>query len=176
MARPSEEFLLAWSSLTSDDPAPGWQAIALPPVGAIDVQAGRRSPDNAEAILLCFHSARLAPAEKLPEGQGFIVERVDSGGGARLGLALTRRAAGSAELFAAMACDVVGALDEAAAAGAAEPKLLQAFLRRVGAWQEFMRKGSQSLSPESEIGLMGELTLLRAIIDEGVPVASAIES
>jgi hypothetical protein len=176
MARPSEEFLLAWSSLSSNDLAPGWQAIALPPAGTIDVRAGRRSPDNAEAILLGFPSARLALAEKLPEGQGFVVERVVSGGEALLGLALTRRAAGSAELFAAMACDVVGALDEAAAAGAGEPKLLQAFLRRVGTWQEFMRKGSQLLSPESEIGLVGELALLRAIIDEGMPVTAAIES
>jgi hypothetical protein len=176
MARPSEEFQLAWSSLSTDDPTPGWQAIALPPAGTIGIQAGRRSPDNAEAILLGFPSSRLALAEKLPEGQGFSVERADSEGAGELRLALTRRAAGSAELFASMACDVVGALDEAAAAGAAEPRLLQVFLGRVGAWQEFMRKGSQSLSPEAEIGLVGELALLRAIIDEGVPVASAIES
>lgn len=176
MARPSEEFLLTWSALSTNDPTPGWQAIALAPAGPIDIQAGRRSPDNAEAILLGFPSARLASAEKLPEGQGFSVERADPDGAGHLRLALTRRAAGSAELFAAMACEVVGALDEAAAAGAAESKLLQMFLGRVGAWQEFMRKGSQSLSPEAEIGLVGELTLLRAIIDEGVPVTSAIES
>lgn len=176
MARPSEEFLLAWSSLSADDPIPGWRAISLPPAGPVCMQAGRRSPDNAEAILLGFPSARLAPAEKLPEGQGFSVERADFDGARQLRLALTRCAAGSAELFAAMACDVVGALDEAASTGAAEPKLLQVFLGRVGAWQEFMRKGSQSLSPESEIGLVGELTLLRAIIDAGVPLASAIES
>ncbi|MBS0466041.1 MAG: PD-(D/E)XK motif protein [Proteobacteria bacterium] len=176
MARPSEEFLLAWSSLSGRDLSPGWQAIALPPAGPVSVHAGRRSPDNAEAILLTFRSIRLAPAEKLPEGQGFSVERADPDAAGQLRLALTRRAAGSAELFAAMACDVVGALDEAAAAGAAEPKLLQAFLGRVGAWQEFMRKGSQSLSPEAEVGLVGELTMLRAIIDEGMALNSAIES
>lgn len=168
--------MLAWSSLSSDDLEPGWQAIALPLAGPINIYAGRRSPDNAEAILLSFPSARLAPAEKLPEGQGFSVERADFGDTGRLGLALTRRTAGSADLFAAMACDVVGSLDEAAAAGSAEQKLLQVFLSRVGAWQEFMRKGSQSLSPESEIGLVGELTLLRTIIDSGVPPAVAIES
>jgi hypothetical protein len=176
MARPSEEFLLAWSSLSADETTPGWRAIALPPAGTVYVEAGRRSPDNAEAILLGFLSARLPPAEKLPEGQGFNVEHADSDGTCKLRLALTRRAAGSAELFGAMACDVIGALDEAAAAGATEQKLLRVFLGRVGAWQEFMRKGSQSLSPESEIGLFGELTLLRAIIDAGVPLASAIES
>lgn len=176
MARPSEEFLLAWSSLSGEDPTPGWQAIALPSADTVEVQAGRRSPDGAEAILLAFPSVRLPPAEKLPEGQGFSVERADPESAAQLRLALTRRPAGSTELFAAMACDVVGALDEAASAGMAEPKLLRVFLGRVGAWQEFMRKGAQTLSPEAEIGLMGELTLLRAIIDAGVSLATAIES
>ncbi|RSE90423.1 PD-(D/E)XK motif protein [Achromobacter denitrificans] len=176
MARPSEEFLLAWSSLSADDSVPGWQVIPLPLAGPVSVQAGRRSPDNAEAILLSFPSARLAPTERLPEGQGFSVERADSEGALQLRLALTRRTAGGAELFATMVCDVVGALDEAALTGAAEGKLLQVFLGRVGAWQEFMRKGSQLLSPEAEVGLVGELTLLRTIIDAGLPAISVIES
>lgn len=176
MARPSDEFLLAWSSLSGSDPTPGWQAISLPAAGRIGVHAGRRSPDNAEAILLIFPSAGLPAAEKLPEGQGFSVERASSNGDGQLRLALTRRSAGSPELFASMACDVVGALDEAASAGESEAKLLRVFLGRVGAWQEFMRKGSQTLSPEAEVGLVGELTLLRAIIDAGMPLASAIES
>ena len=176
MARPSEEFLLAWSSLSGEDSTPGWQAISLPAAGRIGVQAGRRSPDNAEAVLLIFPSAGLPATEKLPEGQGFSVERANSDGDGQLRLALTRRSAGSPELFASMACDVVGALDEAASAGESEAKLLRVFLGRVGAWQEFMRKGWQTLSPKAEIGLVGELTLLRATIDAGLPLACAIES
>lgn len=176
MARPSDEFFLAWSSLRGDDPTLGWQAISLPPAGPIGIQAGRRSPDNAEAILLTFPAGSVKPAERLPEGQGFSVERVDSDGGDKLRLALTRKAAGSAEFFALMACDVVGALDESASSGEPEAKLLRTLLGRVGAWQEFMRKGSQSLSAEAEIGLFGELTLLRTIIDAGVPPAVAIDS
>jgi hypothetical protein len=140
------------------------------------VRAGRRSPDNTEAILVGFPSARLAAADKLPEGQGFAVERADPDGSGNLWLALTRKSAGSAELFAAMACDVVGALDDSVATGGDETKLLRVLTGRVGAWQEFMRKGTQVLSPEAEIGLIGELTLLRAIIDAGVPSARAIES
>ncbi|MBL8437024.1 MAG: PD-(D/E)XK motif protein [Zoogloeaceae bacterium] len=176
MARPSEEFLLAWSSLSGDDPKPGWHAIALPAAGSVELRAGRRSPDNAEAILLGFPSVQLAASEKLPEGQGFAVERADPESAGQHWLALTRRAAGSAELFSAMACDVVGALDDSAAAGAGEARMLRVFIGRVGAWQEFMRKGSQALSPEAEIGLVGELTLLRAIVDAGVPSAVAVES
>jgi hypothetical protein len=176
MARPSNEFLMAWSSLTSEDTEPGWQAISLPSAGPLHLRAGRRSPDNAEAVMVGFPTARLGAAEKLPEGQGFAVERADPEVNGRLWLALTRKSAGSVELFAVMACDVIGALDDAVAIGAEEAKLMRVFIGRVGAWQEFMRKGTQVLSPEAEIGLIGELTLLRAIIDAGVPAAVAIES
>jgi hypothetical protein len=176
MARPIDEFLLAWSSLTSADDDPGWQAIDLPSAGPLQLRAGRRSPGNDEAVLVGFPNARLAMADKLPEGQGFAVERADPEGNGRLWLALTRKSAGSVELFAAMACDVVGALDDEATAGSDEARLLRIFVKRVGAWQEFMRKGAQALSAEAEIGLIGELALLRAIINAGVPPALAIES
>jgi hypothetical protein len=174
MARPNDEFLMAWSSLRGADSEPGWQAIALPSAGPLQVRAGRRSPDNAEAVLVGFPSARLAAADKLPEGQGFAVERADPDGSGKLWLALTRKSSGSAELFAAMACDVIGALDEAAAS-VDEGKLLRLLVGRVGAWQEFMRKGAQALSFEAELGLIGELSLLRTIIDAGVPPELAIE-
>lgn len=176
MARPSNEFLMAWSSLSSADTEPGWQAIALPSAGLLQLRAGRRSPDNAEAVLVCFPTAKPAPADKLPEGQGFAIERADPEGNGRLWLALTRKSAGSSEVFTSMVCDVVGALDDAVAAGLDEAKLLRAFIGRVGAWQEFMRKGAQALSPESEIGLIGELTLLKAIFEAGAPEASSTES
>jgi hypothetical protein len=176
MARPSNEFLLAWSSLSSADAEPGWQAIALPSAGPLLLRAGRRSPDNAEAVLVCFPSAKLATADKLPEGQGFAVERADPDGSGKLWLALTRKSAGSAELFASMACDVVGALDDAVIAGSDEAKLLRILVGRVGAWQEFMRKGAQSLSPEAEVGLIGELELLRAAIDAGMSLALSVEA
>jgi hypothetical protein len=176
MARLSEEFKLAWSSLASHDSIPGWQAINLTAVGSVGLRAGKRSPDNAEAILLEFPCARFAAADKLPEGVGFAVERANPEKPGQLCLALTRRPAGNAELFTAMVCDVVGAMDESSSDGANEKKLLQIFISRVSAWQEFMRKGAQALSPEAEIGLIGELIVLRSIIDAGVTIATVIES
>jgi hypothetical protein len=167
---------MAWSSLSGDDAEPGWRSIILPPSGPLDVRAGRRSPDNAEAVLVGFPTAKIPPADKLPEGQGFSVERADLEGTGRLWIALSRKSAGSPELFAAMSCDVIGALDDAAAQGADEDRLLRVCIGRVGAWQEFMRKGTQALSPEAEIGLVGELALLSAIISSGLPLARAIES
>jgi hypothetical protein len=78
------------------------------------------------------------------------------------------------ELFAAMVADVAHAMD--AESSDDEKRLLRVFLGRIRAWQEFMRKGAHALSPESEIGLVGELTLLRTLIDAGLPLASAVES
>ncbi|WP_101050283.1 PD-(D/E)XK motif protein [Macromonas nakdongensis] len=176
MARPSNEFVLAWSSLTTADTDPGWQAIALPSAGPLQLRAGRRSPENAEAVLVGFPSARLAAADKLPEGQGFSVERADPDGDGWLWLALTRKPAGRPELFESMACDVIGALDDSVAAGSNEGKLLRIFVGRVAAWQEFMRKGAQTLSPEAEIGLFGELSVLRSILESGVAPLTALEA
>lgn len=175
MARPSEELVLAWSSLSCDDDAPGWQAISLPSAGPVEVQAGRRSPGNAEAILFCFPTARLARVERLPEGKGFLVEKADSTGQEGVRLALTRQAAGSTELFAAMACDVVGAIDDAAAEGASESKLLRVLVGRVLAWQQFMSRGATPLGAEAELGLAGELYFMALLLDSGVSPEVALK-
>ena len=175
MARPSKEFLLAWSSLHGTDQEAGWHAISLPSAGPVEVQAGRRAPTNAEAVLLFFPSAQLPRAERLPEGQGFLVEKVDSTNAVGLRLALTRKAAGSADLFATMVCDVIGAIDHAAAAGIAEASLLRTFIRRVVAWQQFMSRGAIPLSTEAELGLAGELTFMSRLLQAGVSAETVLE-
>ena len=176
MARPNEDFLVAWSSLSGESELDGWRTISIAPAGTIDIHVGRRFPGNEEALLVCFSVAHVAPTDKLPDGQGFSVERADPFGDGNTWLALTRKISGSAELFSAMACDVAGALDLAAAEGADEHRLLRVFLGRVRAWQEFMRKGATALSAEAEIGLIGELLTLAAIIDAGVPAHVATAS
>lgn len=175
MARPSEEFFLAWSSLFCDDESPGWQAISLPSAGPVEVQVGRRSPDNAEAVLFCFPTVGLPRSERLPEGKGFLVEKTDLIGHNGLQLALTRQPAGSSELFASMACDIVGAIDDAAAEGAPESKLLRVFIGRVHAWQQFMSRGSGPLSPEAELGLAGELYFLAFFLEAGISIGNILK-
>ena len=104
------------------------------------------------------------------------MERADPYQDGTTWLALTRKATGSPELFSAMACDVAGALDAAVSEGADQPKLFRVFLGRVKAWQEFMRKGAQALSPEAEIGLIGELIVLSAAMDAGVAPSDAVDA
>jgi hypothetical protein len=175
MVRPNEEFLLAWSSLSGNDTIPGWQVISLAPAGPVEVQAGRRSPANVEAILFCFPTAKLARTEKLPEGQGFLIERAEPENSGGLRLALTRQEAGGIELFSAMVCDVVGALDETAATGVDEIKLLRVLIGRVVAWKQFMSRGANPLSLEAELGLTGELNFMIALLESGVSVEEVLQ-
>ncbi|EKN4900068.1 PD-(D/E)XK motif protein, partial [Yersinia enterocolitica] len=169
MARQSEEFILAWLSLTSDSEVTGWQVISLPSSGTVEIQAGRRLPDNAEAVLFSFPTSRLARAEKLPGGKGFLVERAAAIGSNGLQLALTRQEEGNIELFTSMVCDVVGAIDQGVAEGVVESGLLQILVRRVLAWQQFMSHGSIPLSPEAELGLVGELYFMTILLDSQLP-------
>jgi hypothetical protein len=53
---------------------------------------------------------------------------------------------------------------------------LRAFLGRIRAWQEFMRKGGVPLSAENEVGLVGELTVLEKMLDVGMAPEAAIKA
>lgn len=174
MARLIDDIELAWRSLRDSAATSGWRSISIATIGPCSLLAGLSFPDKNEALLASFSSSAIPAAEKLPDGQGFMVSRVEPNGDGLTWLALTRGSNGSLELFAAMVADLAHAMDNEP--GADDKRLLRVFLGRIRAWQEFMRKGAQSLSPESEIGLVGELTLLRAIIDAGLPLATAIES
>ena len=176
MARQSNEFVLAWSSLSCNEELTGWQVISLSPSGPIEIQAGRRSPDNSEAVLLCFPTAKLPRSEKLPEGKGFIIEKVESYGLDSLRVALTRQISGNLELFSTMVYDVVGALDEAATSGEPETKLLRTFIGRVTAWQQFMSRGAGPLSPEAELGLAGEIHFITTFFELGVSPETLLNS
>ena len=172
MARRSDEFVAAWDSLASAaESASGWRSIPIARGGIVALRAGRRFPGNEESLLAGFAATTLPAAEKLPDGQGFAVERVDPLLDGKTWLALSRRSLGSVELFLTMSCDVAGALD--AEVGAEEPRALRVFLGRVRAWQEFMRKGAQPLGAEAEVGLVGELQTLSALIEAGVSAAMA---
>lgn len=173
MAKSIDEIELSWSSLTDSPDATGWRSIAVSSPAHVALRAGRSFPSKEEALLVGFPSVTIAAAEKLPESQGFAVSRLEATTEAAQWLALTRKSSGSFELFTAMVSDVVESLH--AAEPGDEKNLLRIFLRRIRAWQEFMRKGALALSPEAELGLVGELAALDAIIKEGVTASTAIE-
>jgi len=174
MARSIDEFSVAWDALSGNDAGEGWRCISVSPAGPCPMLAARRFPGNEEAMLAGFGLVKAPSKEFLPEGVGFETACADPHGDGKTWIALTRKDAGSAELFAEMVHDVVGRMDAVSESG--EEAVQRAMLSRVRAWQEFMRKTSRRLSPEEEIGLAGELNFLAILLDAGVPATSAIES
>lgn len=173
MARGSEEFELAWRSLSDSNGVAGWRTILVTSSGPCLLAAGRRFPGSEEALLVGFPGVSIPAAEQLPDGGGFNVERVDGFGEGASWLALSRKPTGNAALFLTMVCDVAGALEDDGALSGAQR--VQSFLGRVRAWQEFMRKERQSLEPEAEIGLVGELTVLSSLIACGLAPVTCIK-
>ena len=178
MARQTEhdELISAWRALAgAAGEAEGWRTIPLGGGSQKRLRAGRHFPGNEEALLVGFGSVQVPSALQLPQGRGFAVLEVDLGPESigRQWVALCRRAEGSLDMFTMMAIDVISNLN----IGTSEAGLFQIFLARIRAWQEFMRRGTETrLGPEAEIGLYGELLFLRALLVSGVPPSIATES
>ncbi|MNJ16986.1 hypothetical protein D3C77_112570 [compost metagenome] len=172
----SNEIQGIWRALSGAVTTPGWQTIDLLKAGSCQMKLARHSPSNEEAALVGFASTRIAPASRLPKGQGFRMERANLGEAldSYQWLAIVRQPSGPLDLFAAVVCDLAGLLS--CTGDMTESQLYQNLLARVRGWQEFMRKGRDGLSTEAEQGLVGELCLLRSLIEEGVFPISAIDA
>lgn len=174
MARPIDEFAMAWQALSGNGSDEGWRCISVLPAGPCSILAARRFPGNEEAMLAGFRFAKVPAKQALPEGVGFEVALEDPYGEGKTWIALTRKASGGEEMFAEMVCDVAGMMD--AAAGLGEDAVLRAMLSRIRAWQEFMRRTPRGLSSEAEVGLAGELAFLSLLLDAGMNASSVMES
>lgn len=172
-----DELVAAWRALVGDAGCVGWRTIEVAPAGNCRLRAGRHFPGNEEAILVGFTAIQKPASIQLPQGQGFLVSWADLGAESegRTWIALCKEDAGSLDLFATMADDVRSTLRTLRNADALVG--LQAFLSRIRAWQEFMRRGADNLlSAEAEVGLFGELEFLDQLITAGLPPWQAVEA
>lgn len=78
MVQPIEDIELAWDSLRDSADASGWRSISIARVGTCSLRVGLRFPEKNEALLVNFSSSAMPIGEKLPDGQGFAVSRVES--------------------------------------------------------------------------------------------------
>lgn len=174
MARLIDEIQLAWDSIQTAQGTSGWNTVAVLRSHPGRFRAGRNFPDQCEALLAGFRSSVISRNEKLPEGLGFHVARVNSEQDGLVWLALTRSPNGNLELFSAMVSDVLRAILTTGTGD--HSRELRAFLGRIRAWQEFMRKGALPLSAENEVGLVGELTVLEKMLEVGMAPEAAIRA
>lgn len=173
----AESLRQAWRALSCMGGSEGWRTIPIQLKAPCHLHAGRHCPGGQEAIVVGFRGVTLPPDPHLPQGHGFGVAR-PSGDALEKScawLALSRKAAGGIDLFAMMAGDLVRLLEGFANAG--EERLFQLFLSRIRAWQDFMERGKEDvLGQEAEVGLFGEMVVLKSLLDAGVPANLVLDA
>ncbi|MBA1140690.1 PD-(D/E)XK motif protein [Mesorhizobium neociceri] len=159
-----EGLVRAWRALVHQEAGEDWRFVHLCGMGEVSVEAGCHFPAGREALIVSFPGAWPVNPARLPDGKGFDVaciegQKVFAG---RTAIALIRRAEGSPEIFAVMVVDVLRMLE---ATQAAHRDVMDAFLERVREWQAFMARTHRPLSPDAQVGLLGELWTLRLLMD-----------
>jgi hypothetical protein len=173
----AESLRQAWRALAGNGGREGWRTIPIELSAPCRLLAGRHCPGNEEAILVGFRGVKLPPDAHLPQGHGFSVAKPvgDTLGKLHAWVALSRNPAGSLDLFAMMAADVVRLLDGCGNVGG--ERLFPLFLSRIRAWQDFMERGRDGvLSQEAEVGLVGEMIVLKALLVAGVSARVALNA
>jgi hypothetical protein len=164
------ELELAWKALSDEQIHSGWRSIEIARFGSSILRAARYYPDNTEAILIGFETIEIGSSISLPSCKGFSMERMKSHSNNEktVWLSLVRDTDGLLEFFSVMVDDVLNTLIHLNSSD--ERQIYQTFLGRIKAWQEFMKKGSGILTPESELGLIGELYFMKLLLDFPVSI------
>ena len=176
MATPNEvNFADAWRALDEESAKPGWKTIPIATHSTSLLLAGRHYPQNHESMLIGFTMAGLPKQTSLPQGKGFTLETVELPfqGERYFCLAITRQPSANLEIFSAMLDDVVAVLERS---GGTESEHVALIIDRISGWQRFMSREDEGiLSAEAELGLLGELQVLRSLINAGISAIDAIE-
>ncbi len=167
-----EGLVRSWRALGTQSSDEHWRYVHLTKIGQISVEAGCHFPLGREALIVSFPRTFAIPSNRLPEGKGFDVIRIEedpafSGAGA---LALVRSPEGSPDIFALMAVDALRTLDLSSNGSLQDS--LWTFLERVKEWQSFMARTRKPLNTDAQIGLLGELYLLDALTQTNLGIAA----
>jgi hypothetical protein len=168
----NNEITSAWRALSGGDIRDGWRSIFISGLNGNRLMASRNFPSNDEALLVGFIGVDIGASLQLPHGTGFRVEQVKLDT-PELWLALVRQPQGSLDLFTLMVTDIVAMLTDNV--NQKDERLFQLFLGRIRSWQQFMKKNSEGLNAEEELGLYGELECLDFLIDCGLPSYTLLE-
>ena len=160
-----EGIARAWRALARQEAAEDWRFVHLTDMGAVSVEAGCQFPLGREALIVSFPGTWPVNPARLPEGKGFDVACIEgqTAFAGKTAIALVRRPEGSPDIFAIMVVEVLRALETSA--NGAGRDIMEAFLERVREWQAFMARSHRPLSSDAQIGLLGELWMLRLLAD-----------
>ena len=133
-------------------------------MGAVSVEAGCHFPLGREALIVSFPGSWPVNPARLPEGKGFDVvlhrrsDRLRREDGHR-----ARATAGRVSGHLRHHGQLMSLTNAGSRSRNASRDVMDAFLERVREWQAFMARTHRPLSPDAQIGLLGELWMLRLL-------------
>ena len=165
------QIRMGWRALNGFQMDRELQTISVVPNSTVKIRAGRIAESGLEIVLFRFNLINWPSPHSLPHGKGFDLGLFDVDGERYLGL--SRASHGALELFEAMLSNVIDyALSDERVSHSI---LFRRFLDRVRDWQTFMSRGRNGLSRQDEVGLVGELFLLKTLLDSNLPSESIID-
>lgn len=158
-----EGLIRSWRALSSRQNSEDWSFVHITAFEQVSVQAGCHFPLGLEALIICFPESWKVDSSKLPEGKGFDVTVINDQSEFHdsHAIALIRKPEGTSEIFSAVVVDILRVLESAAASHLG---VLDAFIERVKEWQYFMSRSFRPLTTDAQVGLFGELWLLKQLL------------
>jgi hypothetical protein len=153
----------AWRALTCQKADEDWRFVHLTKIGDVSIEAGCKFPHAREALIIAFKGILPIKTERLPEGNGFDIIKMDEQDifSGKTAIAIVRRLEGSEEIFTLIAVDLLRTLETSILTRQAS--LIEIFFERVREWQTFLAQSNRPLSDDAQIGLLGELWLLSCL-------------
>jgi hypothetical protein len=170
----TEEGLVAtWRALAKADGST-WRLLRLAQIGGVGIDAGRRFPGSHEALIVSFPASAGVTSQGLPEGRGFDIAFLDPYPLAQdqRAIALIRRDEGSEDIFAVICLDLLRCME---AVTGSPSDIIEALVDRMEDWQSFLAR-KRRLSPDAQVGLMGELQTLETLLQRGMTPAAALKA
>ena len=162
----------AWKALARQEAGEDWRFVSLTKMGEICIEAGCHFPGIREALIVSFPGSWTISPTNMPEGKGFDVTCIKNQSvfSNRTAIALVRRDEGASDIFAIMVVDILRTIEYEG--GSANREIVKIFLERVREWQFFMTRTRRPLSPDAQVGLLGELWMLRLLTDSAIGISA----
>lgn len=165
-----QQIKIGWRALGKAPEGVELQSITVISQNSLKIRAGRFADGDTEVVLFRFKLDHYPKVSSLPRGNGFEIGLFNIKGDEYIGL--VRKREGPLDLFESMLADVMTQVLHATPYP--HKVLFKAFLERIQAWQTFMSKRKSALSRKDEIGLIGELSVLKELFTYNLSIGDVI--
>lgn len=171
------DLRIVWDALDPLDTARSGHLVALEHFSWGSLNAGVDSQQRTHTLNLSFLGVLPSAFKKLPSGRGYICRQILSEDGLIQRFSVVRQSDADEGIFLIFCSDLWSSFHTPSHQPMHPDEALKTVLARLDAWQEFMRRQQPGgLTLDEECGLIGELSVLAKLVEEGCPVDTALDA